>query len=75
MMHAESCGGATLIAWDVPTFNNLALVVANIGANAGDRLTVRNQGNAAGQVGVSGTNVSYGGVLIGTTSGGNGRTS
>lgn len=68
-------GGATFSGGEVPTFDNKALVVADIGANAGDRLTVLHQGNAAGQVGVSGANVRYGGVLIGTTSGGSGSTS
>jgi hypothetical protein len=66
--------GATLSATEVTSFNSGALVVTNFGANAGDRLTIRHQGNAAGQIGVSGNDVSYGGVLIGTKSGGNGST-
>ncbi|MDL2336987.1 MAG: hypothetical protein QFE16_04010, partial [Pseudomonadota bacterium] len=36
------------------------------GGESTDQLGVRNQGTAAGQIGVSGTNVSYGGVAIGT---------
>jgi len=39
-----------------------------------DVLGVRHQGSGAGQVGVSGANVSYGGVVIGTLSGGSGGT-
>jgi hypothetical protein len=37
---------------------------------AEDRLTIVNQGNLAGQIGVSGSNVSYGGTVIGTFTGG-----
>ncbi len=35
-----------------------------------DRLGIRNQGNGAGQVGVSGSTVSFGGTAVGTFSGG-----
>lgn len=37
-----------------------------------DRLSVTNQGTGAGQIGVSGTNLSYGGSTFGTFSGGSG---
>lgn len=37
---------------------------------AEDLLGIRNQGTAAGQIGVSGSNVTYGGVTIGTFTGG-----
>ncbi|WFP52110.1 cadherin domain-containing protein [Methylomonas sp. EFPC3] len=37
---------------------------------AEDRIGIQNQGSGAGQIGVSGTNVSYGGVVIGTYTGG-----
>ncbi|WP_159690023.1 PKD domain-containing protein [Cognatazoarcus halotolerans] len=37
---------------------------------ATDQLAVRNEGSAAGQVGVSGSLVSYGGIVIGSISGG-----
>jgi hypothetical protein len=66
--------GATLSAAEGETFAGGALVVTNFGASADDRVIVRYQGNAAGQVGTSGTNVYYGGVLIGTKTGGNGST-
>ena len=37
-----------------------------------DVLAIRNQGTSAGQIGVSGSNVTYGGSLIGTVTGGTG---
>ncbi|MGB5676410.1 MAG: DUF2341 domain-containing protein, partial [Gammaproteobacteria bacterium] len=37
---------------------------------ADDRLAINHEGNAAGQVGISGNTVSYGGVAIGTFTGG-----
>jgi hypothetical protein len=46
-----------------------------IGAEATDRLTIRHQGNGAGQIGVSGNEVRYGGMVIGTFSGGDGSNS
>src|SRR5205823_3867521 len=35
-----------------------------------DRLAIRNQGTGAGQIGASGTDVTYAGVVIGSFSGG-----
>ncbi|MFV3370633.1 DUF4347 domain-containing protein [Pseudomonas sp. NY15435] len=52
-------------------------VVASITTNrvAGeDLLSIRNQGTGAGLIGVSGSNVTYGGIVIGTFSGGSGTT-
>ena len=52
-------------------------VTVSFAANgtAADRLSVRHVGNSAGQIGVSGNNISFGGLLIGTKSGGtNGST-
>ncbi len=43
-------------------------------ANAADQLAIRNQGSAAGQIGVVGSNVQFGGVTIGTFTGGAGST-
>jgi hypothetical protein len=40
--------------------------------SAEDVLAIRHQGNGAGQIGISGGNVSYGGILIGTATGGSG---
>ncbi|MBM4075898.1 MAG: hypothetical protein FJ267_09665 [Planctomycetes bacterium] len=44
------------------------------GAESTDRLEIRNVGTAAGQIGVTGTDVTYGGVVIGTFAGGTGTT-
>jgi len=44
------------------------------GLLAEDRASVRNEGTGAGQIGLSGANVTFGGVLIGTLSGGSGAT-
>ncbi|MCC7442953.1 MAG: cadherin-like domain-containing protein [Bdellovibrionales bacterium] len=38
--------------------------------SADDRLTILNEGSGAGQIGVSGATISYGGTTIGTASGG-----
>src|SRR5262249_52786379 len=45
-------------------------LIAN--ASSTDRLEIKNVGTAAGQIGVSGTNVTYGGVVMGTFTGGKG---
>ena len=39
-------------------------------ASADDRITIRNQGTSAGEIGVTGSDVTYGGVIIGTWTGG-----
>ncbi|MBD1927824.1 DUF4347 domain-containing protein [Trichocoleus sp. FACHB-90] len=44
------------------------------GGTASDRLAIRNQGNGAGQIGLDGAIVKYGGVQIGTFTGGTGTT-
>lgn len=64
---------ATVADDDSPNFASGKLTVA-ISANASkdDRLTINNQGTDAGQVGVSGKNVTYGGTVIGTFTGGSG---
>ncbi|WP_230971554.1 cadherin domain-containing protein [Nitrogeniibacter aestuarii] len=46
----------------------LTLTVAS-GGGAGDVLSLRNVGTGAGQIGISGSNVTYGGIVIGTWSG------
>lgn len=61
----------SLIDSDSANFNGGRLDLYFLtGASAEDQLGVVNQGNAAGQIGVSGNTVSYGGVVIGTISGG-----
>jgi hypothetical protein len=47
-------------------------VVTN--ATSQDRLAIQDQGTAAGQIGVSGSNVTFGGTIIGTFTGGTGTT-
>jgi Ca2+-binding RTX toxin-like protein len=44
------------------------------GLLAEDRVSVRNEGTGAGQIGLSGTDVTFGGVVIGTLAGGVGGT-
>jgi subtilisin-like proprotein convertase family protein len=68
--------GATVTDADSPNFNGGSLTV-DITENPADedRLEVRNQGAAAGQVGVSSGNVTWGGVVVGTVSGGTNGTS
>ncbi|WP_374245141.1 DUF4347 domain-containing protein, partial [Zoogloea sp.] len=69
--------GATLTDSDTAVLTGGQLVY-QITANgtASDELGIRNQGTGAGQIGLSGTNVTYGGTTIGTYSGsfGNGST-
>ncbi|MBL8396670.1 MAG: hypothetical protein JNL84_00795, partial [Candidatus Accumulibacter sp.] len=58
---------------DVDSVNfNTGQFVAQLlnGATASEALGIRNQGVAAGQIGVSGANVTYGGVTIGSFTGG-----
>jgi hypothetical protein len=53
-------------------FNGGTLTVS--GLLAEDTVAIRNQGAGAGQIGVSGTNVTFGGTVIGTFAGGAGST-
>ncbi|PAU65348.1 DUF4347 domain-containing protein, partial [Pseudomonas indica] len=72
----DSGSGATVVDSDSADFNGGNITVA-ITANrvAGeDVLSVRNQGSGAGQVGLSGSAVLYGGVQVGTLVGGTGIT-
>ncbi|WP_175516956.1 cadherin repeat domain-containing protein [Planctomicrobium piriforme] len=62
---------ATVSDIDSPDFNGGKLIVTlTAGGQGSDVLSIRNQGTAAGQIGVSGSNVTYGGVIIGTFTGG-----
>ncbi|MCI0462753.1 MAG: tandem-95 repeat protein, partial [Gemmataceae bacterium] len=64
-------GTATIGDPDSPDFATGLLTVDLIaGGTADDRLAIRNQGTGAGQVGVSGGNVTYEGTVIGTWAGG-----
>jgi hypothetical protein len=66
---------ATVTDPDSPDFGGGTLTV-DITANGStfDRLSVYNQGSTPGQVGVSGSTLSYGGTTIGTVIGGAGST-
>ncbi|MDH4152735.1 MAG: tandem-95 repeat protein, partial [Nitrospira sp.] len=66
---------ATVTDSDSADFNAGTLTVDfTANGTANDRLAIRNQGTSAGQIGVSGSNVTYGGVVIGTYTGGTGTT-
>jgi len=45
---------------------NVTVSIVNNRVNTEDVLSIRNQGTAAGQIGTSGMNITYGGTLIGT---------
>jgi hypothetical protein len=67
--------GSTVADTDSLNFDagSLAVTISG-GANANDRVEVRNQGTGAGQIGVAGGSVSFGGTTIGSLSGGVGTT-
>ena len=71
-------GGPQLIDGDVVfedsdgNFDGGTIVVS--GLLAEDTVGIRNEGTGAGQVGVSGANITYGGVIVGTFAGGAGAT-
>jgi hypothetical protein len=64
---------ATVTDSDSANFNtgNLKVEIAS-GANALDVLSIRNLGTGAGQIGINGSNLTYGGTTIGTFTGGSG---
>ena len=66
---------ATITDSDSADFDTGTLTVEIIsGGTANDLLVIRNEGNGAGQIGVSGSDVTFGGVTIGTFAGGAGTT-
>lgn len=66
---------ATVTDADMADFNNGQLTVQLVNnIQSTDVLFIRNQGIGAGQVGVSGNNITYGGTVIGTFAGGTGAT-
>jgi hypothetical protein len=66
---------ATLADADSADFNGGNLTVRFTPAGtAAETLSIAHEGTGAGQIGVSGSQVSYGGTAIGTFSGGNGTT-
>ncbi|MGQ0667284.1 MAG: DUF4347 domain-containing protein [Nitrospiraceae bacterium] len=70
----EQGGNATVSDVDSVDFDTGSLVVSFAAGSdsAEDVLAIRNEGTGAGQIGVSGSNVTYGGVTIGTFAGGSG---
>jgi CSLREA domain-containing protein len=70
----DAGGDATVGDVDSPDFDGGALTVGIVsgGDAAEDVLAIRHQGFGAGQIGVSGATVSFGGVAIGSVSGGSG---
>jgi Domain of unknown function (DUF4347)/Cadherin domain/Bacterial cadherin-like domain len=73
----EQGGNATVTDTDSANFDAGVLTVSFAAGSdsAEDVLAIRNEGSGAGQIGVSGASVSYGGTLIGTLAGGSGGTS
>ncbi|MBI5924824.1 MAG: DUF4347 domain-containing protein, partial [Aquabacterium sp.] len=65
---------ATVTMGDEAAYDGGDLTVSLTAGSTGteDVLGIRHQGSGAGQIGVSGANVSYGGTVIGTYSGGSG---
>jgi hypothetical protein len=62
---------ATVVDPDSPSFDHGKLTAAfTAGGTADDRLEIRNVGNGVGQVGVTGSTVTYEGTPIGTFTGG-----
>lgn len=64
---AQLFTAGTIADTDSTHFNGGYLRITGVGA--GDLLTVGNQGTNAGQIGLSGSTVSYGGLTIGTVDG------
>ncbi|MEO8547483.1 MAG: VCBS domain-containing protein, partial [Sphingomicrobium sp.] len=61
----------TITDVDSTNFGGGTLTVAfTAGGAVSDQLTIQNQGVGAGQIGISGSNVTFGGVVIGTFAGG-----
>ncbi|MBM4074482.1 MAG: hypothetical protein FJ267_02410 [Planctomycetes bacterium] len=66
---------ATVTDSDSPNFSAGKLTVAlTANAQSSDRLAIRHQGTTAGLIGISGSNVKFGGITIGTFTGGSGST-
>ncbi|WP_448680774.1 Ig-like domain-containing protein [Pseudomonas nicosulfuronedens] len=70
----DAGGNASVSDTDSADFSggNVTVAITAGRVTTEDLLGVRNQGTGAGQIGVSGSNVTYGGVTIGTIAGGSG---
>ena len=73
-LRLDQGGNAVVIDGDSPDFDGGSLTVSITNNNdpADDVLAIANQGTNAGEIGVSGSDVTYGGVVIGTVAGGTG---
>ena len=68
-------GQASIVDPNTPNYAGGTLTITlTANGTADDRLEIRNAGTGAGQIGVSGANVTYGGTTIGTFTGGVGTT-
>jgi hypothetical protein len=68
-------GRATLSDTNISSYNGVTLSVGSTsGGTADDRFEIRNTGSGPGEIGVSGSTVSYGGTAIGSFTGGVGTT-
>jgi hypothetical protein len=68
-------GRAAVVDPETPNYHSGSLTVTlTANGTADDRLEIRNTGTGAGQIGISGSNVRYGGTVIGTFTGGQGTT-
>lgn len=70
----DASSNATVTDGDSADFNsgNVTVAIVTNRASGEDLLAVRHDGNGAGQIGVSGNTISYGGTTIGTSAGGSG---
>ncbi|MCY4780333.1 MBG domain-containing protein, partial [Sphingobacterium sp. UT-1RO-CII-1] len=70
----DAGSNATVTDSDSPNFSggNMKVAITANRVSDEDVLSIRDQGTGAGQIGVSGSHVTYGGVVIGTWAGGTG---
>jgi len=70
----DAGGNATVTDTDSPDFGggNVTVSIVSNRVSTEDVLSIVNQGTGSGQIGVSGSNVTYEGTVIGTFSGGSG---
>jgi len=70
----DAGGNATVTDSDNTNFSggNVTVSIVTNRVSTEDVLSIVNQGTAAGQIGVSGSTVTYGGIIIGTFTGGSG---
>ena len=68
----DPTGSASVTDSDSANFNggNLTVSITGNGVTGEDILSIRDQGTGAGQVGINGNNVTFGGTVIGTFTGG-----